>query len=161
MPATASTRRDHSYAGTTRREVRGRNLPKACAAHGRQIPWLTCGAPVRITPLHHAQTSVGSSGPALVTFFISPSFDCGPRKLFKQSMARACSRNVVEPWTLKGLLPSAIDPRHRADSLRYSLRVSAELAVGSPDLRVTFEDECSTFVGSVRPRSSTDRTRVS
>ena len=72
------------YAATWR-ETRGRSLPKKWAEQGRQMPWLTFGAPVLMTPLHHAQTRVGSSGPAFVIFFIC-AFDCDWLELFKQSV---------------------------------------------------------------------------
>lgn len=51
------------------------------------MPWLTFGAPVLMTPLHHAQTRVSGSGPAFVTFFILPLFDCDPLETFKESFA--------------------------------------------------------------------------
>ena len=34
------------------------------------MPWLTFGAPVRITPLHQAQTSVGNTPEAMAAFFM-------------------------------------------------------------------------------------------
>ena len=74
------------YAGT-RRVTRGRNLPKKWAEQGRQMPWLTLGAPALMTPLHHAQTRVSGSGPAFVTFFILLLFDCYRSQLFKESAA--------------------------------------------------------------------------
>ncbi len=45
-------------------------MPKKCVAHGRQMPWLTFGVPDLMTPLHHAQTSVGSRRVPLTDVFI-------------------------------------------------------------------------------------------
>ncbi|HSH37387.1 MAG TPA: hypothetical protein VK993_01265 [Chthoniobacterales bacterium] len=49
------------------------------------MPWLTFVVPLRKTPLHHAQTRVGSNRAALGVFFIVPN---------STAAAENCSKNL-------------------------------------------------------------------
>lgn len=57
-------------------------MPNHRAVHGRQMPWLTLGAPGRMTCLHHAHTRVGKRRAAWMALFMVANLDSVEATMF-------------------------------------------------------------------------------
>jgi len=73
------------YAGS----CRGRSLPNQRTVQARQMPWLTFGAPGRMTCLHQAHTRVGRRRAALMALFMIGRLDSMRAGMFRQFLGKA------------------------------------------------------------------------
>src|SRR5688572_879084 len=72
------SRKKNTHAG----RCRGRSLPNHRTVQARQMPWLTLGAPGRMTCLHQAHTKVGRRRAAWMAVFMIGKLDSSRARTF-------------------------------------------------------------------------------
>lgn len=66
-------------------------MPNQRTVQARQMPWLTFGAPGRMTSLHQAHTSVGKMRAALLAFFMIGKLDSRGAGMFNDAKLKLAS----------------------------------------------------------------------